>query len=114
MCDNECIDVLDNDDNCGSCGNVCGVSANIGGCTAGECDPFWSSCYEQDDGFTTCDEICANEGKTCVAYGCDGYTSNQGNGAEFCTAKYLGAPTTEHPCDTSLIWQETQLLCCCQ
>jgi hypothetical protein len=74
MCDGQCIDVLDNDDNCGTCGHTCPGSGDGGGCLNGACLPFWGECFAPDD-FVDCDGACAAEGKTCAENGCDGATN---------------------------------------
>src|SRR5690606_27401961 len=116
MCDGECIDVMANVENCGECGNVCGVAndMSLGGCTEGQCDPFWSECYEEQDGFTTCDQICENEDKTCITWGCGGYTTTQGAGQSFCIAKNLGGSNGENACGSPLTWTDAVIMCCCQ
>ena len=107
---------MDNDGNCGECGNVCGIAndMSLGGCTAGECDPFWSECYEQEEGFTTCDQICANESKTCIKWGCGGYTAIKGSGASFCIAPNLNGSISENACDVPITWPYPLVMCCCQ
>lgn len=114
MCGDQCIDVMSNDDNCGGCGVECVVKAEppIGSCVEGVCTPTWSECVLQSDGYETCDEICALEGKTCVTQGCNGDTFLMNGDLTGCNA---GIPlqTTAITCEGPIGWQQSAGACCC-
>jgi hypothetical protein len=114
LCDGVCVDVLENEEHCGECGQICeyGFETQLGICEDGQCGPFWSDCYEQADGFTTCNEICANEGQACVEGGCT-YTWTQSDSPGFCITDSPGGNGTLGACDTEFIWTDSQLRCCC-
>ena len=74
-------DLLTDNDNCGTCGNVCptlhtGTEWEAGTCTNGVCGPLWtSSCVNGSGAFNTCAELCSSGGQTCIAGGCAGLTA---------------------------------------
>jgi hypothetical protein len=115
MCDGECIDVMANDDNCGGCGVECVVKLGeppIGSCVEGACSPTWSDCVLQTDGYETCDEICALEGKTCVTQGCNGDTFLMQGDLNSC-AEGIPSQTSQIQCDGLIGWQQPAGACCC-
>lgn len=79
---------LQNDDlNCGECGNECMMvytdpRYRAGTCSEGKCGPRWFLKYmENPIGFDlvpppelTCEEVCAEYSRACVAQGCVGLT----------------------------------------
>jgi hypothetical protein len=84
-CNGDCIDVMDDDNNCGACGKVCPKNAEEGGCSEGACLPFWSECFVPLVDFDNCNDVCAAEGKTCVYLGCGSTTYKVYNGALECS-----------------------------
>ena len=74
LCNGSCTDVMADDLNCGSCGNVCDIVNGLGGCNNGECEATLSECILIEDPPKSCSEICAESGKSCVDYGCNGVT----------------------------------------
>jgi len=55
-----CGDTSSDWENCGECGRVC-----EGVCEDGQCAAL-VGCFEEDAGFTTCDEYCPSIGETCT------------------------------------------------
>ena len=104
-----CEDTLSDQFNCGACGREC-AGGKSSECIDGECAPSSAyTCVQEDDGFTTCDEICASVGHACVpaACGTDEHTVTPcSNGPEF---------RSSDPCSAPLVWPDTStgLRCCC-
>ncbi len=119
MCDGECVDVMFNLDHCGECGNTCEISLDnqIGGCANGACKPFWSECYTQeeaqDNGFLTCAQVCASEGRECDPTGCKTETWIQYGDIGSCNSGNIGGVGTSATCETEILWETTYLRCCC-
>jgi len=116
MCDGICVDVVENLEDCGSCGVTCEVSVDmtVGGCSDSQCKPYWSECFQQSDGFTTCEQACQAEGKVCMEDSCGGYTWIESNSNGLCLSGNTdgtlhGAP----PCDFPIVWQAATARCCC-
>lgn len=130
LCDGVEVDRMSDNDNCGECGNECGVwwpdtPYTAGGCYKGECGPSWSILFtlskaEND----TCAEVCAFGYPTeCVARGCSGMTGYiciDGNCA-------IGDPWSNPPfeeltgdCDEPMVSppvlanHEASYACCCE
>ncbi|MCX4247460.1 hypothetical protein [Paraliomyxa miuraensis] len=115
--DSDCVEDFQTDNrHCGSCGNACTTFAQvIGACTDGECSPTLSDCVPTSE-VTTCDAVCAAQGRSCVAQGCgpssvswvqygnagscDRHTP-QGTGVNACTD------------DLSAVVVQDFLRCCC-
>jgi len=114
MCDGVCVDVLANPENCGSCGMTCEVSNDltVGGCSDSQCEPYWSECFTQPDGFTTCDQVCQAEGKSCVEDGCGGYTWIQAD-STICGSGNTNIPHSGVACGGNIVWEVTYARCCC-
>lgn len=55
-----CGDTSSDPENCGECGHAC-----EGSCEDGQCRPALVGCFEEDDGYATCDEYCPSIGETC-------------------------------------------------
>jgi hypothetical protein len=115
LCDGVCVDVVSNPDHCGGCGVVCEVNmaGNVGGCEDSQCLPYWSeACFQQDDGFTTCDQACQAEGKVCVEDGCGGFTWIGGSGT-ICITGGTNSSTSGVACGGAIVWETGYLRCCC-
>jgi hypothetical protein len=114
LCDGVCVDVVSNPDHCGGCGVVCEVNmaGNVGGCADSQCLPYWSECFQQNDGFTTCDQVCQAEGKACVEDGCAGYTWIQGP-IELCNNGSTDVLHSTVSCAGAIVWQGNHGRCCC-
>lgn len=65
ICDGECIDLQQDDENCGSCGHGCGTN---GSCVGGTCFAP-GSCFTVAT-TTDCNAACAADGATCDADAC--------------------------------------------
>lgn len=63
-CDGECVDFSSNDQHCGACGHACKEPWVFGGCLDGAC-PSAHWCGEVDEGFETCEDLCAFHGQLC-------------------------------------------------
>jgi hypothetical protein len=61
LCGEDCVDVMIDNANCGTCGNECTVVLGEGGCVDGECSPTWSSCVEANP-LTPCTALCQQQG----------------------------------------------------
>lgn len=84
----------------------------------------WSPCFTKDE-FSTCDELCESEGKTCVAGGCPANPSTCT--PDDCTSAtvtiafndVICADATQggfldQPCDEPIGWQANSVgRCCC-
>ncbi len=103
-CSGVCTDILNDAENCGTCGNVCDT------CTTGQC-----LAYECVAGATTCDEACANVGLACGGDACSGGTTTGymiGDGDDTCDAFTVYRLVDE--CDTPFIeGYELFGKCCC-
>lgn len=78
LCDAACVNPETDDKHCGACGIRCigmgaGGTAIAGVCSAAMCAPVLSPCFAPNTPFS-CAEICAAQGRTCVALGCAGAT----------------------------------------
>jgi hypothetical protein len=117
--------------NCGSCGNVCTVlypdtQYAVGQCNAGECGgPFWyENEYEHPNVVPTisCDEVCADYGRTCVAQGCSGKTGYMCGYffQEGCLNNFFGITDWLGACTEAVAWPEIDpgvqpaVGCCCE
>ena len=119
-------DLMTDDLNCGSCGNVCpvrfaGDEWEAGGCVKGECGPIWTDCVIPAFG-DSCDEICTVTGGSCVPRGCNEHTAMLFN-VEIdgsCDVTAHGPHgTMAGACDEPIPWQATeryatQTFCCCK
>jgi len=63
-CNGVCLDVSADDDNCGACGHACKQPNVYGHCVEGSC-PSTRRCGGVDQGFVTCQDVCAFHGQTC-------------------------------------------------
>lgn len=79
-CDGECVDLHEDDDNCGPCGHACKEPLIYGHCEAGAC-PSALVCTARDTSLESCDDVCAAHGQQCVEWppedgrGCAGQRS---------------------------------------
>lgn len=64
MCDGDCVDLHDDDDNCGACGYACKDPGSFGHCEAGTC-PSALVCIARDTSLDSCDDVCAVQGQQC-------------------------------------------------
>jgi hypothetical protein len=112
LCDGVCTDVQSDDANCGTCGNACDVVGTTGGCVEGMCAPALSECVVVDDPPKSCNEICAEFGKTCVNLGCDGMTYSSYGSLNFCE-QLMGAPN-QNDCTNPTTLSGSAIRCCCQ
>ena len=116
MCDGECIDVMENNDNCGACGVVCDWipkgMPDMGSCVEGSCLPTIYPCVSQADGFATCDEVCASFGQTCATEMCFGQSHVFTDDMEYCNTGNVasGSPLN---CASDLIWGLGDWIGCC-
>jgi hypothetical protein len=121
-----CGDTSSDWQNCGACGRTCdngGQRCPAGVCCAtGACTPFFGPCFDETDGFTTCNQACASIGETCVARGCAGTTATNGTtwyawalgNEDRCES--LGPINNEgQACDATFTWEtnEATKRCCC-
>lgn len=105
-CNGTCTDLANDSDHCSTCGNVCKVyqpgNLDVGACEQSTCPPTFVHCVSYQD-FTSCADICASIGETCVVGGCVGATSilstkgdctdymyDHSNGAHACEDPYPG------------------------
>jgi hypothetical protein len=112
LCDGVCTNVQTDDANCGMCGNACDVVGETGGCVNGMCAPALSECVLADDPPKSCNEICADFGKTCVDSGCDGVTYVW-YGA-FSSCEDLSGSPNQNDCTNPTLMSGTAIRCCCQ
>ncbi|PRQ08356.1 hypothetical protein [Enhygromyxa salina] len=116
MCDGQCIDVMENNDNCGSCGTVCNWlnkgAPDIGSCVDGDCLPTFYPCYSQADGFINCDEMCASFGETCVNNGCDFNTHVYTDSMNICNGGLVGGQSSLG-CGQPIGWLQGDWVGCC-
>jgi hypothetical protein len=112
FCDGSCTNVMTDDSNCGSCGNVCDITDQFGGCTNGICDPALSECILADDPPKSCNEVCSESGKACVNQGCSGATYYWYGSLNTCD-QFQGS-ANGNDCSNPLTWEATYLRCCCQ
>jgi hypothetical protein len=112
MCNGQCIDVLNNDDNCGTCGHTCEAFSIYGGCEAGGCQPWFSECFQAGD-FANCDEACGGEGLTCAFEGCDGGTAFLYGSPGNCDSITNGDVKIPPFCDEDFPIVDDWMRCCC-
>jgi hypothetical protein len=63
-CEGTCVDLSSNDEHCGVCSHACKIPAVYGWCEDGACPPA-PFCGSIEQGFTTCDQVCAWHGQRC-------------------------------------------------
>jgi len=120
MCDGVCVDVVENNANCGGCGVVCKVydvpNPDIGTCVDGACSPTFTDCVAKADGLVNCDQICGAVGTVCVEEGCNGDTSITTSSPLACdTANPAGVDGTPQFCGTAIPWNGNLYgACCCE
>ncbi|MCY1057549.1 hypothetical protein [Nannocystis sp. SCPEA4] len=107
-CDGTCTDLNADGVNCGTCGHTCTSM----GCEAGACKPAWSECFMDEDGFSTCTEICQSLGETCAESQCQGSTTIYLSDESQCGNISSGVPQAD-PCDTVQDWGLPAIRCCC-
>lgn len=112
LCNGVCTNVMEDDANCGDCGNVCDIAGNTGGCDNGTCAPALSECINSEDPPKSCDEICSEFGKTCVSLGCNGMTYSWYGSLNMC-AQFAGDPN-QNDCSHPMALAGAVLRCCCQ
>ncbi len=64
-CGGRCVDLTQDDENCGRCGRVC-ADQGSSWCSAGFCTPQLTDCIPIGGGIT-CDEVCEERGNYCTA-----------------------------------------------
>ncbi len=109
-CGGVCTDLMMTAQHCGACGKVC-----ASGCEDGGCAPAWGECVRFDEGFDTCDQICAASGQTCVENGCGKGWTVRGFGGNFeCMNDELETHFAE-PCGAIQPWEldRVTVKCCC-
>jgi hypothetical protein len=63
LCDGVCVDIMNDDSNCGECGNECHIALDVGECVNGACAPTYSDCISSpDDPKPSCTEVCQMQG----------------------------------------------------
>lgn len=107
-CDGTCSDLGADGANCGSCGHSCASMS----CDGGACTPTWSACISQDEGFSTCSEVCNGIGAACAEAQCGGYTVSYYNGLFDCMND-SGSVSSPEPCDKIQSWAKPAIQCCC-
>ena len=121
------VDLMTDNNNCGECGNECGIWYEglvweAGACVEGKCGPGWTSCQainpEQPE---TCADVCAKYDATCVPAGCAGVTGVLLNTSWFgyCNLELLDPVLTIASCDEEPVPYEDeevfrQVACCCE
>jgi hypothetical protein len=92
-----------------------GNGGSVGRCTGGQCADAWGTCFTQSDGFATCSAYCASIMQSCVAAGCDGWTTQEYGGVDVCQAKNAPGNSSSGACDTPLEWlaPSDARHCCC-
>jgi hypothetical protein len=108
-CDGVCVDVMTEGNHCGACGMVC-----EGGCDDGKCAPKWGECVRFDEGFDTCDQICAASGEACIDKGCESNTWRGYPANEDCEEGMFDIYHDE-PCGQIQTWplSGSVIQCCC-
>jgi hypothetical protein len=121
-------DLMNDNSNCGSCGNECALwradtQWEAGSCDAGVCGPGWNTCAPEGAG-STCTQICASAETGCVADGCAGVTAlliNVGFDGN-CGVTNEPFKTMSGACDEPISWESpippgegynTYVICCC-
>ena len=106
-----CEDTQTDPDNCGGCNIVCGGRNGL--CEGGVCQPDLHECFNEETGFTNCDQFCNSVGRTCVAAGCAGATNRRHGSDMQCTLSASGS--SGGPCTDTLDWSviNTGFRCCC-
>ena len=62
-CNGVCVDLENDDDNCGACGHVCKAPETFGSCEEGSCPAaLWCSPGPVE----TCDDVCDSFGQRCI------------------------------------------------
>lgn len=119
MCDGTCVDPMNDNENCGSCGRQCLVAGASGACDGGTCTPtIGNNCISFDDRamWPTCDSICGGIGASCVERGCAGNTYVVYPSCGTSTSDVPQVFNTD-PCDEPIAWggaaQGAVLRCCC-
>lgn len=113
-CDGICVDLQNNDNNCGECRNVCLIEGGVqrfGGCQEANCLPTVSDCYGVSL-VSNCDEVCSGEGEVCVRNGCFGQTVFL-YGDDLSCSEYHHIDYRSIACDESVSSVALLLRCCC-
>lgn len=115
-CDGVCVDLINNDENCGECRLECvrrGAASEFGGCETGECLPTWSDCYVYS-AFENCEDVCSEEGKVCAEDGCRGYTIYAFGGiTDTRCIEYNLTGNRSMSCDSRIPFDGGYIRCCC-
>ena len=112
LCNGVCTNVMEDDANCGECGNVCDIAGTTGGCDNGTCEAALSECILAEDPPKSCNEVCSEFGKSCVNLGCDGMTYSWYGSLNTC-AQFLGNPN-QNDCSHPMLMGGVAIRCCCQ
>lgn len=116
LCDNVCVNPLNDVENCGECGHVCKVVADSGSCVAGECVPVWSDCHDSTVELTSCPTVCQAEGFSgCVTAGCgDSQMSVRWFSAlVHCEGGTFSTEAESTPCETEPNGMNSDFYRCC-
>jgi hypothetical protein len=114
-----CGDTTSDPNHCGGCGVVC----EFGDCVDSTCQPGLSTdCFGVGlDTTTTCDDICREQGGTCVENGCGGdsgdpYTWAAYGGELTCERMSSVLGVVDRPCDVRVNETDAPLWiqCCCE
>ncbi|WP_146661748.1 hypothetical protein [Enhygromyxa salina] len=86
----------------------------VGECQEGVCTPTYAECSDQSD-ISTCAEACEEQGTSCVANGCGGYTYRIYANFEWCEDPARSGFEVERECDEPIDWQfNSAVKCCCE
>jgi hypothetical protein len=119
LCGKTCVDPLTDNDNCGRCNFKCNVYTSgtftMGGCEKGLCAPSYGACFTGTKPYFTCDEMCAQEGATCVQAGCLGATHIEYTYPSDCDDKQVSMISANQACNQPAQFASGQRAgrCCC-
>jgi hypothetical protein len=121
-------DLQNDDENCGTCGNICyargkGEYETVG-CLDGVCGPTWFGQLWPEPTPLTCDDVCATSTLSCHANACVGLTGFVCETALGVECEPMGGPgflllELTGPCDESIPWPDLIIggtrgvFCCC-
>lgn len=108
-CEGTCLDVHDDDENCGECGLGCTVVGNVGHCEAGDCGPTWTGCGIPLN--SSCADHCATMGQSCTQE-C-GASSIGFSTQENCTNFVGGQLHDTWDCSREITSATALVRCCC-
>ncbi|KIG11574.1 Endo-1,4-beta-xylanase A precursor [Enhygromyxa salina] len=112
LCDGFCVDPTSDPENCGMCGHICEIKNDIGGCSESVCEPTLSECIHTEDPPVSCNDVCAGEGKLCIAQGCGGGATFYPYGSLNICEMFIGAGQSS-PCTDPTVLAAGYYRCCC-